>query len=176
MIINNSDFLDYIWVSSLDSKQVALFVNMANSFVINYIWRDIMIDDYVDIIDGKWQTEYVLKNYPIVGNITITIIDKDWSETWYTDFIIDREKGIVYPWKPFARGFQNIRLEYSAWYSEAPSDLVLAWLIIASQYYNRRKANWIKSESVWWDRIERDTSSITGDVKGILDNYKTIYV
>lgn len=174
-----AELKSYLWIT--DSSQDAIlqiFVDSANKYITNYIWRNITAQDYTEYVDWDWQRIILLDNYP-VNSITSfkvnewTIETPDWVDVDPNEYKLVPEE-----WKIFLtfykrRGFQNYEIVYNAGYSTIPWDLKLAWLKIASTYYNTKDTDWIERESVAGDSITFWTKE-TDNILNILNLYKDV--
>ena len=179
MIITLSELKDYLWIT--DSSQdtiLEIFVDSANKYITNYIWRNITAQDYTEYKDWDGQRIILLDNYP-VNKITSfkvnywTIDTPDWVDVDANEYQLVPEEGKIFLTFNKRRGFQNYEIEYNAWYDPIPWDLKLAWLKIAWSYYNTKDTDWVKSESVAGDSITFWAKE-TDNILNILNLYKDV--
>ena len=154
-MITLAELKSYLWITD-DTQDdiIQIYVDSANEYITNYIWRNITQADYTEYEDWDWQRTIILKNYP-VNSITSFQVNSWTIETPeredVDDYKLVPEEGKIFLTFYLNRWFQNYKIEYNAWYDTIPWDLKLAWLKIAWSYYN--DSDWIKTESVAWDSI-----------------------
>lgn len=158
---------------------LTIFLESADSYIKQYTWRALESATFVEYINGNAQLEMIVKQYPITS---VTTIERNvWDLATPVREVV--ENTVYEPdgnvWRiffrsPLRRGFQNYKVTYVAWYATIPSDLKLACLKLAWSYMNTRGTDWIKSETVNWDKLDYDTKMIPNDILSILGMYRDV--
>ena len=163
----------YLGVSGTsEDSLLELLKNSAENIVTNYIGRNLLADDYEELINGNAQKEIILENYPL--NTAVVYYynsDEQWEEI---ESSMIKKSGRILLYSPMIRGYNNYKVVYNAGYTETPADIVMATIKIASRYYNTRTSDGVKSESVNGDSISYDISEIPYDVMVILNSYRNV--
>lgn len=180
MIATLSELKSYLGITgSSEDTLLGLLLDSANDFVLGYICREIESATFTEYFDGDWQTEILLKNYPVTSITSFeynsgTLNTPVWTTVDPTLYKNSPNTGKIFLSFYKIRGFQNYKVVYVAGYTTIPWDIKLATLKIASGYYNTRSSDGIKSEGVAGDSIVFDTSEIASDVLVILNNYRDV--
>lgn len=159
MIITLSELKSYLGITdSSEDTVLQIFVDSANEYIKKYLWRNIAKDDYTEYKWWDWQRIILLDNYPVNSIDKFeknewTIDNPDWQSVDAWDYELVPETGKLFLKFYTRRWFQNYKIVYNAWYDTIPSDLKLAWLKIAGNYYNSKSSDWIDRESVAGDSI-----------------------
>lgn len=182
MLATLDEFKSYLKISWTDQDVLlTIFLEWANQMILTYIGRKIESTDYTDFINWNAQQELLLPNYPVSSLTKIsrniwTLETPDWQEVSKINYMLEWSIWKIFFVSPLIRWFQNYKIEYNAWFEVIPADLKLACLKFASKYFNMSSTDWIKWESVNWDRLDFDVSEIPSDILVILNNYRNIYV
>tara|TARA_R110000868_G_scaffold234542_2_gene488252 strand:- start:229 stop:816 length:588 start_codon:yes stop_codon:yes gene_type:complete len=169
---------------SADDSRLELFINMATEYIETYCDRRFKQTTYTDeVISGAGSNELVLRNWPVIGSVTLgkrNVVDNEesWDAVDADDFWIDEEGGTVTGVTVFRKGTDNYRVTYSGGYATIPYDLQYACASIVAQFWNRKQANGLKSESLGDHSVTFDVgaggSNIPAEVEAILDKYRNI--
>lgn len=150
--------------------------------------------------DGK--RNLLLRRRPIIQVTTVSYeTGTDFANPEYidfssaTDFKLDKEAGIIHFVGILVPGIQNIRVIYAGGFSDdivvptgvqaVPDDLKLACKMLSGKFFNKRKAQGIRNESVGggsltWEGSVRggsqDRSITDPEVRGLLDPYRSFNV
>lgn len=175
-----SDLKNYLWIcDDTQDRVLNILLESSISSINNYIWRDILLSEREELYNGNAQRELCLKNYPVVtiDNISYNFWSNDVPvrvEVPPSDYTVKLSNWTVYFSNHLTRWFNNYKFVYTAWYDPLPSDIKLCILKTAARYYNSMSSDWIKWETVNWDRIDFDTSSMPNDVMMLLSKYRDI--
>lgn len=183
MIFTLQEYKEYKWITDTDNDvSLQYIVDWVNDFIEKYIWRELTLQNYTEIINWKWQIEVILQNYPLVSVSSInynvwTNNNPQWEEVNNTNYAIDDKSiGRIYFYWWLNKWVQNYKIVYSAWYETIPADIKFAGLKLVSQYVNKMNSEWIKSESNNGDSLVYKEDNIWQDILNILNKYKDYYV
>lgn len=177
---NESDW-DLAYNDTSQDWILQILLDWAISFVQHYCGRTFWAVENIELVNWNAQNQLILKKFPVVE---ITAFDyNEWTKSVPVWTAIDEDtywtnegSWVINLSFLLNRWFQNYRVTYESWYETDPPDLKVAVLKLAANYYTVRWADWIKSESVSWDRIEYWMQDIPSDVLLILNSYKNVNV
>lgn len=154
--------------------------------------RKFGVEEYTEIRDGEGFDEMVLRQYPIVDVISLTIngsaVDLDQEEE-DESFILDREEGSIYREAGFSAGRKNIKVVYTAGYAapedddesgageesgsgdELPSALEAAAIRLSARVYERRTAEGVSSVSPGSFSVQYK-DAVDADIVSVLESFK----
>lgn len=179
MLATLDTFKTYLWISwSSEDALLTILLDGATSIINWYVGKTIEAASYTEIFSGNGQLSYILREYPVnsVTSFQINTWDTETAvreDVEATEYSIDTIEWVIRLYTPLVRWLSNYKVVYNAWYSTVPNDLQIACMQIASNMYNTRNSNWLKSESVAGDSISYDTN-IQDSTFIILDRYKDV--
>lgn len=170
------------YLSITDNTQdtiLSIFANWASDYIETICWRKFQLDTYTELKNWAWQMDIVLENNPVktitsVSYNSWTYENPIWTPIDKTAYNTDLKAWIVMLVWTLPRWFQNIQIIYEAWYENIPFDLQLAALKLAWMSYNKKWADWVTSESVWWDSISYSQAWMPDEVLSILSKYQNV--
>lgn len=146
MLININTLQKYEFNIPTDNVSNINFFNAlisASSDIIrNYVGFDFLSKDYIDFIDEKSGGRYlVLRNIPVleIQNIYVN------GSYYLGDYHLQKENGVVRLTDKVGNN-TDIRVEYTAGYSEVPKDIEYACVELV-QYLKKRVGNSLVGES-----------------------------
>lgn len=131
------------WKDSDTSKdaKLTLFLDAASEWLNSYCERRFESQEYTELFRGNNSNVLNPQHYPItvIDELRISS-DREWSNAVTlvpaTDYGISSDGLFVtYYATVFPRGFDNVRLIYTAGFTTIPSDLILACLWSAEWFY-----------------------------------------
>jgi len=181
MLANLAELKSYLWITDSDEDTLlTALLWQADAFIKSYTGRDLEANDYADeLYSWKAEREFLLKQFP-VNSLTSFKYNTGtlWTPVWEAfdedSYRLDEETWRIYLAFNLVRGFQNIQVNYNAWFETVPADLNLAEIRLAAYYFNTRNADWIVSESVDGASVRYDVKKTPDDILAILENYKAI--
>ena len=177
--------------SGADTARITNAINHATKRILNYIDRTIASTARTEYYDGTDTPILVLRHYPIIGNPTTVNVDgnRDFAAaddlTVDDDYLVEADEGIlrlvgqagagipgdetVWP-----RGYQNIKVVYTAGYASTPEGLLQVATEFAAYYYDKRGTRGNTRYSLGSVMVDEDInhpSGIPSAFRGDLDAY-----
>lgn len=187
MLASVQNIKDYLGITDDNQNQFLedLLIS-ANSVSKNYTGRDFEQQNYIHYFNWKWESEFLLKQYPVSALISFQYNAWSLSIPVWTDFDannykLEPENGKIWLTFSLPKWIQNIKTVYTAWYSNESSqylELKQAIIQLAAFYYNTSKSDWISSESIDWASLtyEKNINWIPNNILFILNRYKNVQV
>lgn len=184
----------HLGIPSADTSKDAILDQIiagVSGFIETQTNRKFEVVQYTEIFDGHGGDEIVLRQYPLVDVISITIdgaaVDLDQEEEDET-VIIDREEGSVWRQYGFRAGRKNIKVVYTAGFlppvdsgesgdeesgdaGEIPTALEAAAIRLSARVYERRTAEGVSSVSPGSFSVQYK-DSVDADITGVLEAFK----
>lgn len=113
-------------------------INQATEIIEGYTGRRFKLTTYTDeLYEGNNGNELLLRNYPIVGSVTLSARDtyendNDFNAIDANQFFIDSNSGVIEGLGSFYGGFGRWKVTYAAGYATIPSDVAEAAATLAS--------------------------------------------
>jgi hypothetical protein len=163
-----------------DAK-LTLFLSAGSDFVESYCARVFASQSYTELFHGNRSNFLNPRQWPIISITELRISsERDWvsasSLISSTAYGISSDKiEIVYYDSIFPKGYDNVRLQYTAGYSTMPNDLVMANLWASEWFYlhNNRGDAGRTSASKQGESIGI-LDDIPAMIRSILANYKRV--
>lgn len=181
MFITLEELKEFLQITNNnDDTLLTNAIKWATDYIKEYTNRNIAAEDYDYRLDGKHQSELLLKDYPVNSFTTYshniwTLWNSIW-EDYNSDNYFVQDNGILKANFYNPRWIQNLRLVYNAWYTTIPEDIKYVTTRIAGDMYsNKGKINTdIVRESLDGASIQYDPTRawLNGEVFLILNNYK----
>lgn len=188
-----AQFKSYLWMDTSDTSQDTLLTNILNSaeLKLNHLcWVDSFAQwSRTQTIEKRWifdtarGLEFYLKNKPVSAITKLNWQDYSWTK--WTDYLIIYDRRAIFK-KLELNDRWMLEVEYTAWYSTIPDDLVLLEIMIAcAELPDAMKSEywvWISSYRLWdeqisfWSKTWNWTSISSDDMyfsfSALLDKYK----
>ena len=125
-------------LGTADPQELRELLEAATKVVQNYTSRDLTRETYTDQLhQGNGTRGLELRQYPLIVLTTVKVIDANETEESFAGSIFraELESGLIL-FKPsatgvFLEGFENIKITYTAGWTEIPDDLQHATILIA---------------------------------------------
>ena len=175
---------DFLGITNGDSDSLLeMLINQMTDYIETYCDRRFITTTYTDVeYDGTGTYELQLEQYPVITFTQLEVnnaVDNtdSWSDVDTDDYWVDNDNGIITKTSLFASGKCRYRVTYEGGYASIPHDLQFACLVLVSEFFNKRKAMGVKSEtlgdhSIQFEGIMRENKTI----QTILANYRTITI
>lgn len=180
--------------SGADTDRITNAINHATKRILAYIDRKIASTAYTEYYDGTNTSILVLNNWPLIGNPTTVNVDNDRDFTSATDLTVDDDylvenlptaenPGVLRRLRPLGvtqqpiwpKGYQNIKVVYTAGYASTPTLLQSTCTEFAAFLYSKRGSRGNLRYSlggVLVDEDVRDPSGIPVAFRGDLDAFR----
>ena len=166
--------------SDLDitDEQYQYLIEAVSAKVEKYCNRTFDITSYTEYYDGMYTPFIVLEQYPLVSVSGVWLVDEkqDVSYTYDMDYIIpDYDTGLIKNNSNFPNGYKNVRISYTAGYSEIPDDLKLAIVkMVINEAQNNSINSSMKSERLGdYSYTLKDDIEIDNVTMNLLNTYKS---
>ena len=171
-----------LWITWTDQDAVlSIYVQSVVSKIYEMTWIDLLCIWSVEKkFDGAWQRILFLPKY-ISELEKVQFNSNQWWTHERTDFeensylLKDDWQLVFKSWLP--RWFWNILIEFKYSFTDfnniprSLADLKLALALLVWNIQSTQQSTWISSESVSWTSITFDKTTMTSNVKSLLDKY-----
>lgn len=170
---------DYLEIT--DATHDALlqeFIDRLSAWVESYCGRTFAQAAYADELhDGDGTSRLVVKQRPIVS---VASLFDDIDRQFGAGTQIDAEDFVVYPERGeirldglvFAQGLQNVKVTYTAGFSQIPLDLQQAVIELIADRFRNKEHQGIRSTGIGAFRVDYDEAEIPAEVKSVLHRYR----
>lgn len=171
-----------LWITWTDQDAVlSIYVQSVVSKIYEMTWIDLLCIWSVEKkFDGAWQRILFLPKY-ISELEKVQFNSNQWWTPERTDFdensylLKDDWQLVFKSWLP--RWFWNILIKFKYSFTDfnniprSLADLKLALALLVGNIQSTQQSTWISSESVSWTSITFDKTTMTSNVKSLLDKY-----
>ena len=148
-------------------------ISAASSWVLNYLDRDILSRDYVEVRDGHGGQQLFLRRYPITAVSLVKINDLVISPApgtmqrgyYFTDNLLSLRRC------QFVRGCGNVEIHYTAGFAATPPELEQAVIELVAYSFKERAHIGQQSASMQGQHISFNTKDMPDSVKSVLDHF-----
>lgn len=190
-----ADFKEHLDIDASDTSKDNFLTNILNAAykaAVNYIGQDLNETEYTEYYDGDGTDSFLLDNYPVTEIASIhDDVTRAFDSTTLiaaTDYVFYASTGKVRKIQatsgqyitiglvpsPLAwqSGVQNIKVVYTAGYSDVPYDAQRAVILIAAWYAQRAGSEGRTNETLGGRSVGYETYSIPLSVRQLLLPYK----
>ncbi len=150
-----------------DDALLSRLVTAASGFIQSWLNRTIASATYAETRNGMGGATLFLRNRPVTSVASVTI---DGVAVAATDYRFDA--GAIYLLhRSFAKGAQNVTVQYTAGYAATPPEIEQACIALVALRYKERDRIGQASKSLGGEVVSFQQKDMPADVTTILDQY-----
>jgi hypothetical protein len=162
--------------SSNDDALIARLVSSASQYVQTWLNRTLVSTTYSEIRDGNSSYAMSPREYPITGvsSVTIdTVVVPLAADATKSGYRFDSERVVLTDYS-FAKGYQNVVINYTAGYATIPVEIEQATIEMIANVYRAKDRVGVSSKSIGGESVSFFMGAMTDSIKTILNNYKQV--
>lgn len=161
---------------STDDALLSRLITAASGFIQNWLGRQIISGDWIEIRDGDGGQRLVLANFPVKAVWSLTI-----DGLTIPPAPADGGYGAGYTFSPtelalrgyvFTRRAQNVAVTYTAGYEVVPPNIAQACIELVCQRYRERSRTGEAAKALSHDSVRFSTKDVSGSINAALAPYR----